>query len=255
VSNWMQNASDSKESGPVEDLLEDQSRVKVMTIHQAKGLEFNSVIIYDLRPGPDREKYISDEFAGIVVKRDTDFISSPSRKIIGKSERHSFSLNEESRVMYVAFTRAKNDLHIVLSEKDLKEQKAAKKGDDIISLLQKTIGLWRESDVKERNVAIEKMSMIPSKTVKTEALPEKKTEQSPDFIVKMDDASISVQNDEDNENAIVQFLSDKGDKIKDFRIVSIGRRVTVSEKGVKIYEDRPLPNNYFVRNGRIDYIL
>ncbi|MCL5408260.1 MAG: ATP-dependent helicase [Candidatus Thermoplasmatota archaeon] len=252
---WLQNASNSKESGPIEDLLEDQSRVKIMTIHQAKGLEFDSVIIYDLRPGVDREKYYADEYVGIVAKREKDFITSPSKKIIGKSERHSFSLNEESRILYVAFTRAKSDLHFVFSEKDLKDERNAKKADDLISLFQRTIGLWKESDPKGREEAISKMSLISSKISKTSPLEQKKIDQSVSELPKLNDIRPYTQNDDDNEQAIVQFLKGKGDKIKEFRLYSNGSRVTITEMGLKIYEDISTPNNYFVKNGEIKFIL
>ena len=52
--------------------------------------------------------------------------------------------------MYVAFTRAKNDLHVIVSEKDLKDERSAKKRDDLLSVLQTTISLWKESGTKER---------------------------------------------------------------------------------------------------------
>jgi DNA helicase-2/ATP-dependent DNA helicase PcrA len=255
VAEWLRNASESKESGPIEDLLEDQSRVKIMTIHQAKGLEFNTVIIYDLRPGVDREKYYSDEYSGLVAKRDKDFIASPSRKIIGKSERRAFSLNEESRILYVAFTRAKNDMHVIFSEKDLKDERSAKKGDDLISLFQKTVGFWKETGSKERNDAITKMCMTPSTVQKTEPLENNEMKQISSEIRKVESVRISTQNDEDNEEAILQFLRDRDDKIIEFRIISNGSRVTLSEKGTKIYEDSPQPNDYYGRNGKIEYVL
>ncbi len=255
VSEWLQNAGESKESGPVEDLLEDMSRVKIMTIHQSKGLEFNTVIIYDLRPGLDREKYYSDEYSGIVAKRDKDFINSPSRKIIGKSEKHNFSLNEESRILYVAFTRAKYELHVILSEKELKDEKAARKSDDLVSLFQRTLGLWRESGKKERNDAIERMSMYPSKVTITGPIERKRLEQNPASIRRLAGGRINLQRDDDNEEAIKQFLKEKGDRIKEFRIFSMGSRVTTSEQGIRIYEDKPVSNNYFVSDGRINYIL
>ena len=255
VSEWLQNAGESKESGPVEDLLEDLSRVKIMTIHQSKGLEFNTVIIYDLRPGLDREKYYSDEYSGIVAKRDKDFINSPSRKIIGKSEKHNFSLNEESRILYVAFTRAKNELHVILSEKELKDEKAARKADDLVSLFQRTLGLWRESGTKERNEAIERMSINPSKVAVTDPIERKRLEQNPAGIRRLEGRVINLQRDDDNEKAIKQFLKEKGDRIKEFRIYSMGSRITISDQGIKIYEDRPVPNNYFVSDGKISYVL
>lgn len=255
LAEWMQNASGSKENGPIDDLLDDQSRVKIMTIHQAKGLEFDTVVIYDLRPGMDREKYFSDEYAGLVAKRDKDFINSPSKKIMGKSEKNSFSANEESRIMYVAFTRAKNDLHLVFSERDLKDERTAKRGDDLVSIFQRTIGIWRESGSKDRNDAITNMSMVPSKITATEPLKVKEMVQNPDRVRKTEGVKLETQSDEDNEAAIMQFLRDKSDRIRELRIYSNGSRVTVSENGIRIYEDVPHQNSYFVRNGKIDFIL
>lgn len=255
LTEWLENARDSKESGPIEDLLEDKQRVKIMTIHQAKGLEFGTVIVYDLRPGMDREKYYADEYAGIVAKRDKDFITSPSKKIIGKSEKHGFSLNEESRIMYVAFTRARDELHLVFSEKDLKDERGAKKGDDLISLFQKTVGIWRESGIAERNKALARVGMTSLKLTKTPPLDQSKPAKSVTGLAKREEIRIEVQSDEDNERAMVQFVKDKGDRIKEFRVFSNGSRVTVSEKGLRIYEDIPLQNNYFVSKGRIEYVL
>ncbi len=255
VAEWLQNAGNSKESGPIEDLLEDRTRVKVMTIHQAKGLEFNTVVVYDLRPGTDRGKYYSDEYAGLVVKKDKDFVTSPSRKIIGKSERHSFSLNEESRIMYVAFTRAKSDLHVIIAEKDLKEERLAKKGEDLISILQRTIGLWKESGSRERSEAIMKMSMIPSKVSKTEPIALKERQQNMDNVQTIEIVRSSTQRDDDNELAINQFLKEKGDRVKELRIFSNGSRVTISANGVRIYEDVPSSNSYFVKDGKIEFVL
>ncbi len=255
VAEWLQNASNSKESGPIDDLLEDQSRVKIMTVHQAKGLEFNTVIVYDLRPGPDRAKYYADEYTGIVAKKDKDFMTSPSRKIIGKSEKNSFSLNEESRILYVAFTRAKNELHVVLSEKELKDERGAKKGDDLISTFQKILGLWKDSGIKERKDAMEKMSIIPSITSKTDHLEQRTKKQNANRLMSTEEVKVSIQSDEDNESAIMQYLKERGDKVKEFRIISKGSRITLSESGLRIYEDIPSSNCYFVKNGRIEFIL
>ena len=255
LAEWLSNASESKESGPIEDLLQDQTRVKVMTIHQAKGLEFSTVIVYDFRQGIDRDKYYSDEYSGIVPKRDKDFISSPSKKIIGRTERHSFSMNEESRIMYVAFTRAKNDLHVIVSEKDLKDERSAKKGDDPLSVLQTTISLWKESGTKERAEAIDRVSMITGRVSKTNPLEIREPKPPPTTVPPIEIVKFSTQSDDDNESAIVQFLREKGDRIKEFRILSKGSRMTVSEKGLKIYEDAAVSNNYFVKDGKIEFTL
>lgn len=255
VAVWLQNAGDSKESGPIDDLLQDKTRVKVMTIHQAKGLEFNTVIVYDLRPGIDREKYYSDEYAGLVAKKDRDFMTSPSRKIMGKSEKHTFSLNEETRILYVAFTRARKELHLVISEKELKEEKIARKGDDLISILQRTLGIWKGGDAKERKEAADKMSITLSSVTKTEPIVPREITRKTENIRSQDKARLYTQHDDINERAIAQFLREKGDRISQFRVFQEGKRVTVSEKGIRIYEDVPVSNNYFVRDGKIEFTL
>ncbi len=255
VAVWLQNAGDSKESGPIDDLLQDKTRVKVMTIHQAKGLEFNTVIVYDLRPGIDREKYYSDEYAGLVAKKDRDFMTSPSRKIMGKSEKHTFSLNEETRILYVAFTRARKELHLVISEKELKEEKIARKGDDLISILQRTLGIWKGGDAKERREAADKMSITLSSVTKTEPIVPREITRKTENIRSQEKARLYTQHDDINERAIAQFLREKGDRISQFRVFQEGKRVTVSEKGIRIYEDVPVSNNYFVRNGKIEFTL
>ncbi|MCL5874095.1 MAG: ATP-dependent helicase [Candidatus Thermoplasmatota archaeon] len=255
VAVWLQNAGDSKESGPIDDLLQDKTRVKVMTIHQAKGLEFNTVIVYDLRPGIDREKYYSDEYAGLVAKKDRDFMTSPSRKIMGKSEKHTFSLNEETRILYVAFTRARKELHLVISEKELKEEKIARKGDDLISILQRTLGIWKGGDAKERKEAADKMSITLSSVTKTEPIVPREITRKTENIRSQEKARLYTQHDDINERAIAQFLREKGDRISQFRVFQEGKRVTVSEKGIRIYEDVPVSNNYFVRNGKIEFTL
>ncbi len=69
----------------------DLPRVQLMTIHQAKGLEFNSVFVTGLEDG----------------------ILPHQRSIDGENEAHA--IEEERRLMYVALTRAKARLYLTLS--------------------------------------------------------------------------------------------------------------------------------------------
>lgn len=73
------------------DYRKDTDKVKIMTVHQAKGLEFRSVFVYGLNEG-----------------------ILPSHRTI--RERGLDGLEEERRLMYVACTRAKDRLYLTESE-------------------------------------------------------------------------------------------------------------------------------------------
>jgi len=97
-------------------------RVSIMTIHKAKGLEFNTVIL----PGLDRRTRQSDkppllfhefetagEFPGLVVApiAGGDQDKDPIHELLWRFERERERL-EQDRLMYVAVTRAKKKLHL-----------------------------------------------------------------------------------------------------------------------------------------------
>lgn len=101
--------------------------VEVMTIHKAKGLEFESVILYGLerRPMADRMPLIRLEHAngklllGPVKPRAADEHDPVSRFLAAREkQRADFEMN---RLLYVALTRARTQLHIV-SEVQLKSE-------------------------------------------------------------------------------------------------------------------------------------
>ncbi|NOZ14022.1 MAG: UvrD-helicase domain-containing protein [Acidobacteria bacterium] len=70
------------------DEIEDDDRVNLMTIHCAKGLEFHSVFVCGLEEG-----------------------TFPNQRTMGSSRE----LEEERRLMYVAITRAKQNLYLTFS--------------------------------------------------------------------------------------------------------------------------------------------
>jgi ATP-dependent exoDNAse (exonuclease V) beta subunit len=115
----------------LESFLEDEkvssttrSRVQVMTMHRAKGLEFEHVVLYGLgrQPGSgggrvlswfdipsphgDEEKIISPIGPRAVVERD------PVHRYIAAIDADK-DAHEQGRLLYVACTRAQKGLHIV----------------------------------------------------------------------------------------------------------------------------------------------
>lgn len=93
--------------------------VEVMTIHKSKGLEFESVILYDLNrdAAPDKEPLLRLEqsqgrlFVGMAKASDAPTRDALSQ-FIGEREK-SRAAYEMQRLLYVAVTRARQQLHLV----------------------------------------------------------------------------------------------------------------------------------------------
>lgn len=93
--------------------------VEVMTIHKAKGLEFESVILLGLhnQSRSDRAPLIrfehSDERLLLgPVKRSDDDAADPVSQYLSEREKKRNSF-EVDRLLYVAMTRARSELHLV----------------------------------------------------------------------------------------------------------------------------------------------
>lgn len=97
-----------------------ESKVKLMTIHQAKGLEFDTVIIPGLGRRPQYSKppiiYIK-EFA------DNSLLLAPTKSYLARDDNNTYSYlkhidsqqdkHEIMRLLYVAMTRAKRKVHLL----------------------------------------------------------------------------------------------------------------------------------------------
>ena len=93
--------------------------VEIMTIHRAKGLEFESVILYDLnrRGRSDTEPLLRVEqsqgrlYLGMAKASDAEQ-RDPLSLFIGEREKQR-AYYELQRLLYVAVTRARSELHLV----------------------------------------------------------------------------------------------------------------------------------------------
>jgi ATP-dependent helicase/nuclease subunit A len=95
-------------------------RLQVMTIHKAKGLEFDTVILPGLGRKPARSKppllrWLEDPGAGLLLApispRDGGN-GDPIYEALGRLEREKEDL-ETTRLLYVAATRARSRLHLL----------------------------------------------------------------------------------------------------------------------------------------------
>lgn len=124
--------------GAARSLSEKENVVRMMTIHSSKGLEFPYVFI----AGAGRkfnmmdfnETYLFDQHFGLAVKAiDPDNrITYTSLPYLAMKEKKELEMRaEEMRVLYVAMTRAKEQVEIVASVKDI----------------EKSIGKWQDAQL------------------------------------------------------------------------------------------------------------
>ncbi|MDZ7798555.1 MAG: UvrD-helicase domain-containing protein [Patescibacteria group bacterium] len=108
VKNFMQElelAQEAGETGPLKNNLEEgPDSVKVMTIHQAKGLEFEHVFVVNL---------VNKRFPSINRR---DPIELPDNLIKETLPSGDIHLQEERRLFYVAITRAKKGIYLTSAD-------------------------------------------------------------------------------------------------------------------------------------------
>jgi ATP-dependent helicase/nuclease subunit A len=117
----MGDLADSEGSAPT--LAEGENVVRIMTVHQAKGLEFPAVLLMGLGSAPRNEhpgQFVtsSDGRVGVVLKdsrnksyEDEDLSWGPAPDIIRDNRVQEYE--EDGRLLYVAMTRAKERLILV----------------------------------------------------------------------------------------------------------------------------------------------
>ncbi|WP_432354658.1 helicase-exonuclease AddAB subunit AddA [Sporosarcina sp. A2] len=109
-------------------LSEKEDVVRIMTIHSSKGLEFPNVFVAGVGRQFNKmdfnEPYLFDQHFGLAVKAiDPDKrIMYTSLPFLAMKEQKELEMrSEEMRVLYVAMTRAKEQLELVATVKDIEK--------------------------------------------------------------------------------------------------------------------------------------
>jgi len=99
------------------------SGVRVLTVHKSKGLEFEHVIVMDrLKKAPPARDAIIYEYDGITLKN--IYLRIKGREGVDKHyanailKEKSLSREDSLNALYVAFTRARENLFIIVKSKD-----------------------------------------------------------------------------------------------------------------------------------------
>lgn len=109
-------------------LSEKEDVVRIMTIHSSKGLEFPNVFVAGIGRQFNKmdfnEPYLFDQHFGLAVKAiDPDKrIMYTSLPFLAMKEQKELEMrSEEMRILYVAMTRAKEQLELVATVKDIEK--------------------------------------------------------------------------------------------------------------------------------------
>lgn len=126
---FIERLNDSgRDLGELASIGEQENVVRMMTIHESKGLEFPVVFIGGLGKSRNEQDfktgYLLDKDLGLASK----YVDTESRLIrdtlIYNAFKHKMNLetvSEDMRVLYVALTRAKEQLYLFATSKDLEK--------------------------------------------------------------------------------------------------------------------------------------
>ena len=125
-----------------------ENPVTISTIHAAKGLEYECVIIPNLNRGvkPDEKPLILLDGDNLISIKNNNEKTENLFDYNWKKERVRIK-NEQTRVLYVAITRAKKECHLIFS---INEKKIEEKGNEKTIKEDKLIEIENEPNI-ERN--------------------------------------------------------------------------------------------------------
>jgi len=115
-------ATNREEMEPDIEMEADYSSVYIMTVHKSKGLEFDTVIMpamnHGLEPNKKNSIYVTDKKIGWYYKKNmSEHLSNPYFEELFR-EASARTMNEETRLLYVAMTRAVNKIVMLVNDWD-----------------------------------------------------------------------------------------------------------------------------------------
>ncbi len=99
--------------------------VKILTIHKSKGLEYPVCYFADLdhefNTSELKDKFICDKNYGLIVPSNMEEVTSSVVKELYKKDFIKEEISEKTRLFYVALTRTREKMIIILPEKETKK--------------------------------------------------------------------------------------------------------------------------------------
>jgi len=243
---WFKLSWEDRLTGPVEDLLTlNKQFIKLMTVHQAKGLEFDAVIIYDMVEGEDKGTFLNVDEYGIFLKSKNSKYYKKSKvvptRFFNKLPKIKNISEEENRIIYVALTRAKKELYLTLP-KQLKN--------DAYSKFLKSIGISLPIDQE----VIEKMNSLKIDIInpRIEKLTKNVINSNlPNFIEPNYNLKGIEIDLEKNLQEILEIAKSRNAKITSLRVKNGNSLITKLSDGTIISEIRKKENTIFINNGEV----
>jgi len=197
--------------------------VKIMTIHKSKGLEFPICYYTGLTSSFNmselKEMICYDKNIGIIVPTNNNGIKNTIYKILLKNSYYKEEISEKIRLFYVALTRAKEQMVILLPKKEIEENSIDKMsykslGDIIYSILN-SLGVYI------KNVEIKDIEITKKYNMVKETNYQDKIEYVSDKIIK---TNFDVEEKEIEKNRYSKVNNDIY-SVKDYKNIEYGKYI------------------------------